>query len=79
MGKLARLYFPTTYREEGLVGKSGAPCSTSSPPIEKRARGEVGPPSATYLLTTYREEGLVWKLGVSTSPPPIEKRGSWGS
>ena len=36
------------------------------------------PSQPPNFLTTYREEGLVGKLS-STSPPPIQKRGSWGS
>ena len=36
------------------------------------------PLTASGFPTTYREEGLVGKLS-STSPPPIQKRGSWGS
>ena len=35
--------------------------------------------TAPGFPTTYREEGLVGKLPGSTSQPPIEKRGSWGS
>ena len=39
-----------------------------------RPRGEA----RVNFLTTYIERGLVGKLG-STSSPPIQKRGSWGS
>ena len=60
------LYFPTTYTEEGLVGK-----------LRKTSAGYT-PLTASGFPTTYREEGLVGKLS-STSPPPIQKRGSWGS
>jgi len=35
-------------------------------------------PSQPDFPTTYRDDWLVGKL-VSASPPPIEKRGSWGS
>ena len=68
MGKLVHhhLYFPTTYTEEGLVGK-----------LRKTSAGYT-PLTASGFPTTYREEGLVGKLS-STSPPPIQKRGSWGS
>jgi len=93
---------PTTYTEDGLVGKlvnvrNLHPLS-SPPPIQKmaswgswgqlphhlyrrRARGEVSKrPQLTPPIfpTTYTEEGLVGKLG-STSPPPIQKKASWGS
>ena len=97
--------FPTTYGEEGLVGKLAG--STSPPPMEKRGSwGSCPEVPRSYFPTTYTEEGLVGKLPPNfpttytdeclvgklairrplvtppynrASPPPIEKRGSWGS
>ena len=63
---MGKLNFPTTYRDDGLVGKLA------------EGRPLVTPPVQPGFPTTYREEGLMGKLAL-TSPPPIEKRGSWGS
>ena len=52
---------PTTYGEEGLVGKLAG--STSPPPMEKRCSwGSCPEVPRSYFPTTYREEGLVGKL-----------------
>ena len=74
--------FPTTYREEGLVGKRPP---ASPPPIQMTVSWGSCETSADYtpfptpnFPTTYREEGLVGKRPPA-SPPPIEKRRSWGS
>ena len=53
MGKLSRaLNFPTTYREEGLVGKLP----------QKASADYYLSCRALNFPTTYREEGLVGKL-----------------
>ena len=63
---MGKLNFPTTYRDDGLVGKLA------------EGRPLVTPPVQPGFPTTYREEGLMGKLAL-TSPPPIEKKVSWGS
>ena len=77
---MGKLNFPTTYREDRLVGKSTRPLITfPERPHHLWRRGARGEAAGLNFPTTYRDEGLVGKLLGSTSPPPIEKRGSWGS
>ena len=66
---MGKLNFPTTYREEDLVGKLPKDVrwlhplfrnlQSSPPPIEKRCSWGSWPPN---FPTTHREEGLVGKL-----------------
>ena len=69
MGKLVHhhLYFPTTYTDEGLVGKLPQDVRWLHPPHNLRA----SPPPI--------EKRGSWGSCLRTSPPPIQKRSSSGS
>ena len=82
---MGKLNFPTTYRDDGLLGKLAEGRPLVTPPVQPgfpttyREEGLVGKLPGLNFPTTYRDDGLVGKRAGSTSPPPIEMTDSWGS